>query len=97
LLRRKQQLAGLLRVLKIPCGRACQAYEEFLEMHLENDCSAGSNLVSSHAVDGGWKPRTVRKRISRSDKNVRDLEYFSAISSLTGKIFATYCSSKEFS
>ena len=66
-------------------------------MNLESDGAAGSNLVSSHAVDGDWKPRTVRKIISRSDRNVRVLEYFNAISNLMGKILVMYCSSIELS
>ena len=83
--------------LKIPSRFVWKAYEESLEMNLEIECTVGSNLVSSHAVDGYWKPKTVRKRISRSDRNVRVLEYFSAISNLIGKIFAMYNSSIELS
>ena len=81
--------------LKSPYTLVRNAFEEFLEMDLESDCTAGSNLVSSHAVEGDWKPRTVRKRISRSDRNVRVLEYFSASFNLISKILAMYCSSME--
>jgi hypothetical protein len=65
-----------------------RAQGEFLEIDLESDGADVSNLVFSHAVDGDSKPSTVRKRISRSEKNVRVLEYFRAISNLIGKIFA---------
>ena len=81
--------------LKIPSRLVWKAYEESLEMNLEIECSAGSNLASSHAVDGECKPRTVRNRISRSDRNVRVLEYLNDISNLMGMMVVTYCSSIE--
>jgi hypothetical protein len=51
-----------------------KCYVEFLEINSVRDCAAGSDLVILQALDGDWKPSTVRNRISRSDMNVRVLE-----------------------
>ena len=81
--------------LKIICGCSSENYENFLEIISGNECLAGSNFVFSHALEGQERPRTVRKIIFRSERNVRVLAYFKDISSLMGMILFTYCSSME--
>ena len=69
--------------------------EAFLETNLESDCAAGSNMVPSQAVAGDGITSTVRKRISRSERKMRLLEYFSDIFSLAGMMREMYCSSTD--
>jgi len=69
--------------------------EGFPETNLDSDCAAGSKIVPSQAVGGEGITSTVRKRISRSDRKLRFLEYFSDIFSLAGMMRVTYCSSTD--